>query len=278
MEPMKNIPVYRHSAAYAVEHGELEAYKTSRVAGVACRDAIEKAVAKHYRDNCLNKAGAREVIDEFGKERVMTVLAITIRDKLYDGRFSSANKAWAQAFPIEPDIDSWGGNRNLTLVVRQTHPGLLNLFCDQAKAYESEKVSVREKLKAAAKNAPVPSTKKEMERRSIERQKRDIQIKFRVTADERALLERKMREAGTTNMGAYLRKMALDGYILRLDLPELKEMLSQLRYMGNNVNQIAKRANEVGVIDEMDIRGVSKRQERMLEQMARLLEKLSGLN
>ena len=79
-------------------------------------------------------------------------------------------------------------------------------------------------------------------------------------------------------MGAYLRKMALDGYILRLDLPELKEMLSQLRYMGNNVNQIAKRANEVGVIDEMDIRGVSKRQERMLEQMARLLEKLRGLN
>ena len=87
-----------------------------------------------------------------------------------------------------------------------------------------------------------------------------------------------MREAGTTNMGAYLRPMALDGYILRLDLPELKEMLSQLRYMGNNVNQIAKRANEVGVINEMDIRGVSKRQERMLEQMARLLEKLSGLN
>ena len=99
-----------------------------------------------------------------------------------------------------------------------------------------------------------------------------------MTADERALLERKMRAAGTTNMGAYLRKMALDGYILRLDLPELNEILSQLRYMGNNVNQIAKRANEVGVIDEMDIRGVSKRQERMLEQMARLLEKLSGLN
>ena len=87
-----------------------------------------------------------------------------------------------------------------------------------------------------------------------------------------------MREAGTTNMGAYLRKMALDGYILRLDLPELKEILSQLRYMGNNVNQIAKKANEVGVIDEMDIRGVSKRQERMLEQMGQLLEKLSGLN
>ena len=52
----------------------------------------------------------------------------------------------------------------MTLVVRQTHPGLLNLFCDQAKAYESEKVSVREKLKAKTKNAPVPAPKKEMER------------------------------------------------------------------------------------------------------------------
>ena len=110
------------------------------------------------------------------------------------------------------------------------------------------------------------------------KRKRDIQLKVRVTPEERAMIEAKMAQLGTTNMGAYLRKMALDGYILRLDLPELKEMLSQLRYMGNNVNQIAKRANEVGVIDEMDTRGVSKRQERMLEQMARLLEKLSGLN
>ena len=79
-----------------------------------------------------------------------------------------------------------------------------------------------------------------------------------------------MREAGTTNMGAYLRKMALDGYILRLDLPELKEMLSQLRYMGNNVNQIPKSANELVVIYEMGNRAESLRPERQLEQLARL--------
>ena len=108
--------------------------------------------------------------------------------------------------------------------------------------------------------------------------KRNIQMKFWVTEEEKRLIDEKMAQLPTKRYGAYLRKMALDGYILRLDLPELKEILSQLRYMGNNVNQIAKRANEVGVIDEMDIRGVSKRQERMLEQMARLLEKLSGLN
>ena len=108
--------------------------------------------------------------------------------------------------------------------------------------------------------------------------RRNIRISVRLTEEEHRLLKEKMARVGVTNQEAFLRKMALDGYILRLDLPELKEMLSQLRYMGNNVNQIAKRANEVGVIDEMDIRGVSKRQERMLEQMARLLEKLSGLN
>lgn len=164
MESMKNIPVYRHSAVYALEHGELETYKMSHIAGVACRDAIEKAIAEHYRDNCLSKDGARTVINEFGKERVLMVLAITVRDKLYDGRFSPANKAWAQAFPIEPNMDSWGSNRNLSLVVRRTHPGLLNLFCDQVKAYETEKISVREKLKAATKKPPVPVMKKETER------------------------------------------------------------------------------------------------------------------
>ena len=110
------------------------------------------------------------------------------------------------------------------------------------------------------------------------REKRDEIIILRTTKTEKNRIYEKMLGMGIRSLSAYIRKMALDGYILRLDLPELKEMLSQLRYMGNNVNQIAKRANEVGVIDEMDIRGVSKRQERMLEQMARLLEKLSGLN
>ena len=160
---MKNIPVYRFPAEHARENGELELYRASNNANTACKEAIEKAISEHYCDNVLHREAVAQVAEQFGHERILYVLAITIRDKLYDGRFSSANKAWAQAFPIEPDIDSWGGNRNLTLVVRQMHPGLLNLFCDQAKAYESEKVSVLEKLKAAAKNAPVPSTKNVME-------------------------------------------------------------------------------------------------------------------
>ena len=54
-------------------------------------------------------------------------------------------------------------------------------------------------------------------------------------------------------MGAYLRKMAIDGYVLRLDLPELREMISLLRRCSGNLNQIAKRANESGRIYETDL-------------------------
>ena len=82
---------------------------------------------------------------------------------------------------------------------------------------------------------------------------REVQIKFRMTRQERELLEEKMALAGTTNMGAYLRKMAIDGYVLRLDLPELREMISLLRRCSGNLNQIAKRANESGRIYETDL-------------------------
>ena len=108
--------------------------------------------------------------------------------------------------------------------------------------------------------------------------KRNIQMKFYVTEDEKRLIDEKMSQLPTRRYGAYLRKMAIDGYIIYTDTANIKAFTKELSAIGRNVNQIAKRANEVGVIDEMDIRGVSKRQERMLEQMARLLEKLSGLN
>lgn len=58
------------------------------------------------------------------------------------------------------------------------------------------------------------------------KRKRDIQLKVRVTPEERAMIEAKMAQLGTTNMGAYLRKMAIDGYVVKLDLPELRELVS----------------------------------------------------
>ena len=85
---------------------------------------------------------------------------------------------------------------------------------------------------------------------------REVQVKFRMTQQERELLEEKMALAGTVNMGAYLRKMAIDGYVLRLDLPELREMISLLRRCSGNLNQIAKRANESGRIYETDLKEI----------------------
>ena len=104
--------------------------------------------------------------------------------------------------------------------------------------------------------------------------RRNIRISVRLTEEEHRLLKEKMARIGVTNQEAFLRKMALDGYILRLDLPELKEMLSQLRYMGNNVNQIAKRANEVGVIDGVQLAIGHRHRRRARHAVA--LESLEG--
>ena len=76
------------------------------------------------------------------------------------------------------------------------------------------------------------------------KRKRDIQLKVRVTPEERAMIETKMAQLGTTNMGAYLRKMAIDGYVVKLDLPELRELVSLLRYSSNNLNQLTRRVHE----------------------------------
>ena len=75
------------------------------------------------------------------------------------------------------------------------------------------------------------------------KRKRNIQLNFRVTAEELKQIEEKMGQLGVFNREAYLRKMALDGYAVKLDLPELKELLSLLRRSSNNLNQLVRRVN-----------------------------------
>ena len=94
------------------------------------------------------------------------------------------------------------------------------------------------------------------------KRKRDIQLKFRVTPQEREMIETKMAQFGTTNMAAYLRKMAIDGYVVKLDLPELRELVSLLRYSSNNLNQLTRRAHETGRIYEADLKDIQQNQER----------------
>lgn len=107
---------------------------------------------------------------------------------------------------------------------------------------------------------------------------RPVQVKFRVTPEERALIGRRMEQAGTMNMAAYLRKMAIDGYVVKLQLPELRDMISHLRRTSNNFNQIARRVNSTNRIYEDDIREMKGMLEQIWEANNKVLEKLAAID
>ena len=91
------------------------------------------------------------------------------------------------------------------------------------------------------------------------------------------MIEEKMTQVGTSNMEAYLRKMSIDGYILKLDLPELKEMISLLRQSSNNLNQIAKRMNQTGRLYGEDMDDIFQNQECLWQAANTILARLSAL-
>ena len=82
----------------------------------------------------------------------------------------------------------------------------------------------------------------------MENRKRNIQIKFRVTEEERTLIEEKMKQVPTSNMEAYLRKMAIDGYIIQIDHSDIKKMTAELQKIGVNINQIARRTTTYEIL------------------------------
>lgn len=96
-----------------------------------------------------------------------------------------------------------------------------------------------------------------------EKRLREVQLKFRVTPEERQLIEQKMKLLGTSNMAAYLRKMAIDGYIINLEMPELRELLSLLRRSSNNLNQLAKRVNATGRVYDEDLADIKQSFDRL---------------
>ena len=109
-------------------------------------------------------------------------------------------------------------------------------------------------------------------------EKRDEIIILRVSKAERERILSKMREAEIGNMSAYIRKMALDGYCVKLDLQDIKELIRLLRICSNNLNQYAKRANETGNIYLADIKDLQKRLERIWEAAKELLVRLASIS
>lgn len=155
----RETPVYPYPASYAQEHGELEQYQASNRANAACKKAIEAAIREHYDGNSLDSQAAAQVVEAFGLDRTLYVLANTVQQKDWDGRISPGNKEWAKSIPIQNNPDAWGTDRNCQFVVN-SHPGLTNLFlstvrreyCQQQE--KSAKPSVREKLQAMPKATP----------------------------------------------------------------------------------------------------------------------------
>ena len=106
---------------------------------------------------------------------------------------------------------------------------------------------------------------------------RDQQVKFWASNAEVQIIQNKKESAGFKCLGAYLRKMAMDGYIVVIDLSDVKEAIRLLRINSNNLNQYAKRANETGSIYLEDINDLQKTQQELWQVMRDILERLSSI-
>lgn len=102
-------------------------------------------------------------------------------------------------------------------------------------------------------------------------------LEIRLTEEEWKKIGDKMSEAGVANRSAFIRKMAIDGYIIRMDLSGVQEVIRLLRINSNNLNQYAKKANETGCIYEDDIRDLQVQQAKLWQEMRKILKELGGL-
>ena len=106
---------------------------------------------------------------------------------------------------------------------------------------------------------------------------RNIQLHFMVTEQERSIIAEKMEQLGTKNLGAYLRKMAVDGYVIQLDLSDIRELVSLLRRTSNSLNQLTKRVHETGNIYSDDIEELRKSYDKLWETADEILCRLSTI-
>ena len=92
---------------------------------------------------------------------------------------------------------------------------------------------------------------------------RPIRIEFCVTEQERQLIQNKMAQLGTKNMGAYLRKMAIDGYIIKVDYTQQKKLAAAVSRAATNINHVCRRINSTGHFYEDDVAGLKERQKEI---------------
>ena len=101
--------------------------------------------------------------------------------------------------------------------------------------------------------------------------KRNIQMKFYVTEEEKRLIDEKMAQLPTRRYGAYLRKIAIDGYIIYTDTTDIKAFTAELSAIGRNINQIAKRINTTGSPYQADMEEIWERLDQIWQLQRRIL-------
>lgn len=110
-----------------------------------------------------------------------------------------------------------------------------------------------------------------------DRDKRTVRVEFVLSQREYELIRERMTQLGVANLSAYLRKMAVDGYIIHLDMSGIQEAIRLLRICSNNLNQYAKRANETGSVYASDVEDIKSRMEDLWQQMNKLLSSFANI-
>ena len=109
------------------------------------------------------------------------------------------------------------------------------------------------------------------------KKRRDKTVLFRVSPEEYDLMQQKAELSGIVSLSAYIRKMAIDGYVIKLELPELPEMISLLRRSSNNLNQVARRVNSTSRIYAEDMEDMLRQQQELWQCANAILQKLAAI-
>ena len=109
-------------------------------------------------------------------------------------------------------------------------------------------------------------------------EKRSVRVEFVISKQEASLIKEHMEELGISNLSAYLRKMAVDGYIIHLDMRDVQEMIRLLRICSNNLNQYTRRANETGSIYAADVEDLRTRLDGLWDGMDKLLRGFANIS
>lgn len=107
--------------------------------------------------------------------------------------------------------------------------------------------------------------------------KRNIKLNIRVSEHEQALIQKKMVNLSTTNFEAYARKMLIDGYVINVDMTDIKELVLLLRNSSNNLNQIARRINSTGSIYAEDVEDLRTRYAELWGAVSLIVSKLERI-